>query len=186
VLLLTLRGTPFLYQGEELGLLDGVIPPARQVDPGGRDGCRTPLPWDGSPDHGWPTNEGVRTWLPFPPESDVRNRRDLEADPTSILHLYRRLLALRHRSTAFTLGGFTPLDLGGGVLGYRRHTADESWAVAINFTGDAVEPVGPDATGLVGRPVVLSTDTALEGGPFGGTLPADGAVVVALDQLPDA
>src|SRR5205823_173889 len=53
VLLLTLRGTPFLYAGEELGLLDAEVRPDRQVDPGGRDGPRAPLPWDASPEHGW-------------------------------------------------------------------------------------------------------------------------------------
>jgi alpha-glucosidase len=180
VLLLTLRGTPFLFQGEELGLLDGDIPAEQQVDPGGRDGCRCPVPWDGSPDHGWTTGQGTGTWLPFPPESDRRNRRALVEDPTSILHLYRRTLALRRRTTAFTLGGFGLLDLGTGVLGYRRDGPDGSWAVAINLTGDARRLDGPDAQELAGLAIELATDLELEGLAFTGTLPADGAVVVAL------
>jgi alpha-glucosidase len=49
VLLLGLRGTPFLYAGEELGLADAEVPSERVLDPGGRDGCRAPLPWDDSP-----------------------------------------------------------------------------------------------------------------------------------------
>src|SRR5437763_1460246 len=53
VLLLTLRGTPFLYQGEELGLLDAEVGPERKVDPAGRDGARAPLPWEGWPGEGW-------------------------------------------------------------------------------------------------------------------------------------
>ena len=53
VLLLTQRGTPFLYAGEELGLQNAVIPPERAVDPGGRDVCRAPIPWDATPAHGW-------------------------------------------------------------------------------------------------------------------------------------
>ena len=53
VLLLTVRGTPFLYQGEELGLLDADVPPDRAVDPGGRDGCRAPIPWSADERHGW-------------------------------------------------------------------------------------------------------------------------------------
>ncbi|MDQ2825526.1 MAG: alpha-amylase family glycosyl hydrolase, partial [Actinomycetota bacterium] len=53
LVLLTLRGTPFLYAGEELGLLDAEIPAEAMVDPGGRDGCRAPVPWDGTPGHGW-------------------------------------------------------------------------------------------------------------------------------------
>jgi len=94
-LLLTLRGTPFLYQGEELGLLDAVVPEDRALDPGGRDGCRSPIPWDGSADHGWPTDAGRTPWLPFPPDAGHRNHAALREDPGSILHLYRRLLALR-------------------------------------------------------------------------------------------
>src|SRR5947209_3812887 len=78
VLLLTVRGTPFLYEGEELGLEDAEIPPERVVDPGGRDGCRAPIPWDPSPDHGWGVpgggpERGDGPWLPWPPEADVRN-----------------------------------------------------------------------------------------------------------------
>ena len=69
MLLLTLRGTPFLYQGEELGLLDAVIPADRQVDPGGRDGCRAPIPWDGGGGHGWPAATTTGPWLPFPPDA---------------------------------------------------------------------------------------------------------------------
>ncbi len=52
-MLLTLRGTPVLYMGEEFGLADADVPSARAVDPGGRDGCRAPLPWDAAPGHGW-------------------------------------------------------------------------------------------------------------------------------------
>jgi alpha-glucosidase len=178
VLLLTLRGTPFVYQGEELGLLDGVIPVDRQVDPGGRDGCRSPVPWDGSPDHGWPTTGDAEVWLPFPPGSERRNYRDLRDDPSSILHLYRRILALRHRSAALTLGDFGLLDLADGVLGYERVSADESWVVAVNVTGDPVELTGADSLGLVGRTVALASDVTLEGQSFTGSLPADGAVVV--------
>src|SRR5205814_10144547 len=64
VLLLTLRGTPFLYQGEELGLADAEVPPERTVDPGGRDGVRAPIPWNPS---SLPGRAGD-PWLPWPPE----------------------------------------------------------------------------------------------------------------------
>src|ERR1035438_3214758 len=124
VLLLTLRGTPFLYQGEELGLLDAVIPAERRVDPGGRDGCRAPIPWDGAADHGWPTAAGVEPWLPFPPESDHRNHHDQRDDNGSILHLYRRLIALRPRSPALTLGAFDLLETPEGVLRSEEHTSE--------------------------------------------------------------
>jgi alpha-glucosidase len=61
VLLLTLRGTPFLYAGEELGLPDSEIAPEQVVDPGGRDGCRGPLPWSDDRWVAWPSEP----WLPF-------------------------------------------------------------------------------------------------------------------------
>src|ERR1700682_4728353 len=67
VMLLTLRGTAFVYGGEEFGLEDAKIPASRKVDPGDRDGCRAPIPWDGSPAHGWAG--GSEAWLPWPPEA---------------------------------------------------------------------------------------------------------------------
>src|SRR5207244_1527884 len=88
VLLLTLRGTPTLYEGEELGLEDAVVPTERVVDPGGRDGCRAPIPWTASAPHGW---NGAAPWLPFPPASSERSVDSTFADEASILHLYRRV-----------------------------------------------------------------------------------------------
>jgi alpha-glucosidase len=68
VLLFTLRGVPFLYMGDELGMADAVVPPERVVDPGGRDGCRAPMPWTraAARHHGW----AGEPWLPWPPGSD--------------------------------------------------------------------------------------------------------------------
>src|ERR1700704_4771037 len=87
VLLLTLRGTPFLYAGEELGLENAIIPPERVVDPGGRDGCRAPIPWTAAPPHGW---EGGEPWLPCPSSPGELSVESLAVDESSILHLYRR------------------------------------------------------------------------------------------------
>ena len=115
VLLLTLRGTPFVYQGEELGLADADIPDDRRVDPGGRDGCRAPVPWDSAPDHGWPTRPGVATWLPMAPDADRRNRASEVADPSSMLQLYRRAIALRRAVPALTRGSFELLETPDGV-----------------------------------------------------------------------
>jgi alpha-glucosidase len=66
VTLLTLRGVPFLYAGDELGLQDATVPPDRVVDPGGRDGCRAPIPWTPDADHGWAADP----WLPWPDALD--------------------------------------------------------------------------------------------------------------------
>jgi alpha-glucosidase len=176
VLLLTLQGTPFLYQGEELGLLDADVPPARAVDPGGRDGCRAPIPWTGAPDRGWPTSGGTEPWLPFPPEPE-RNHDSLRRDPSSILHLYRRLLALRRRRAALADGDMTLLDGPDGVLAYRRTAGDESVVVLVNFTDRAVEVTG-DAVGVVGSRAVLTSDGIDDGSAFRGWLRPDQAVVV--------
>ncbi|MGI8984799.1 MAG: alpha-amylase family glycosyl hydrolase [Acidimicrobiales bacterium] len=130
--LLTLRGTPFLYAGEELGLEDAVVPDAQRVDPGGRDGCRSPIPWDGSPRHGWAGDP----WLPWPPETG--DAAALAGHEGSILHLYRRLLAARRASPALHAGSWEPLPAPAGVLAYERRAGDDVRQVWANF-GD--EPV---------------------------------------------
>ena len=168
VLLLTLRGTPFLYAGEELGLEDADVPPERVVDPGGRDGCRAPIPWTADAPHGW---AGAEPWLPWPPEPGARSVAAERDDRSSVLHLYRRLLAERHASPALTLGDCTLLDAPDGVLAYERAEGDDRRVVLVNFTDEAV-PV--DATGAVR----VSSDGAGEGAPFTGLLAASGAVIL--------
>ena len=165
VLLLTLRGTPFLYAGEELGLEDAEIPLARVLDPGGRDGCRAPLPWDASPAHGWATED---PWLPWPPGAERdRNVAAQEGDDGSFLGLYRRLLALRRSSEALALGAFAWADdlaVPEGVLAYRR---GGEWTVLVNFTDERREVVA-------GGDVALTSD----GAPFDGTLAPHQAVLL--------
>ena len=175
VLLLTLRGTPFIYQGDELGLADADIPEDRRVDPGGRDGCRAVLPWDGTDDHGWPTADGVHTWLPPAPEADTRNRAALRRDPDSILHLYRRILAVRRETPALRLGSYEPLESPGGTLSFRRRLDGETCTVLVNFTGDAV--VVPTVE-LGGATVALASDAVAPDGAFSGVLGPDQAVVL--------
>ncbi|MGH8920054.1 MAG: alpha-amylase family glycosyl hydrolase, partial [Actinomycetes bacterium] len=143
ILLLTLRGTPFVYAGEELGLEDAVVPPGRRVDPGGRDGCRAPLPWDDSPGHGW--SAAREPWLPWPPDVDAgRTVTALQADPASILHLYRRLLALRAASPALRSGSLALIDAGPDVVAYRRSAPGDDRLVAVNFSDAPVTAHLPD------------------------------------------
>ena len=180
MLLLTLRGTPFLFQGEELGLIDAVVPEERQVDPGGRDGCRAPIPWDGSTDHGWPVGEGS-TWLPFPPDADTRNYAAQRHEPGSVLHLYRRLLQLRKRAPGLVTGTLDLLAGPEGVLAYSRVHGDEQWVVLINFTDDSVvldNLAGWTAAGGPHPMVEIASDGDGEGQPFVGSLRRDQAVVL--------
>ncbi len=137
VLTATVRGTPFLYAGEELGLADGNVPADRIVDPDGRDGCRAPIPWTSDGDdeigHGWP----ARPWLPFPANA-ATNAADAQIDADGSMHsLYRDLLALRRSSVALRRGAMMLAPLDGDVLRFERVDAEERIVVLVNF-GDAV------------------------------------------------
>jgi alpha-glucosidase len=135
LLLLTLRGTPFLYAGEELGLEDAHVPAERVVDPGGRDGCRAPIPWTAGPGHGWPADP----WLPWPPEPGARSAEAQRTDPDSILHLSRAALALRRESPALRRGALELLDdAPDGVLAYERSAGDDRRRVWVNFGAGSV------------------------------------------------
>jgi alpha-glucosidase len=156
VLLLTLPGTPFLYAGEELGLEDAIVGPEQRVDPGGRDGCRAPIPWDGTPAHGWAG--GPDAWLPWPPEADRgRTMAEQRLDPTSILHLYRRLLSVRRGSPALRWGTRHGLDAPEGVLAYRRSVggganAGAEWAGGTDRPGSAERAGSPGSAERTGGP----------------------------------
>jgi alpha-glucosidase len=171
VLLLTLRGTPFLYAGEELGLQQAEVPARRVVDPGGRDGCRAPLPWNGAAAHGWAT---ANPWLPWPPDADHANVETLGADPSSILHLYRRMIAARQRSPALQWGSLRLLGPSDGMLGFERVTADDRRIVLVNFSSEPCDVRVPGSW-----TVQIASDGAGEGYAFRGRLRGDQAVVLA-------
>ena len=139
VLLLTLRGTPTMYYGEELGLIDCVVAPGMEQDPWGRthpdlnrDGCRSPMQWTLGPGMGFTTPD-AEPWLPFAdPTTSVETQMD---DPSSPLSLYRELLALRRARRELASGDFTMLDDNpDNVLSFARSLDGRSSYVAINFT----------------------------------------------------
>ncbi|HEX5148078.1 MAG TPA: alpha-glucosidase [Candidatus Limnocylindrales bacterium] len=144
VILLTLRGTPFLYYGEELGLGDiavrreeAIDPPARRASLffpwWNRDGCRSPMPWTGEPNAGF-TSPGVRTWLPLVPDAGTRNVATQAADPDSVLATYRRLLATRRSLRALRTGTFRRVGTDqGDVLAWIRAAAGDEVLVVVNF-----------------------------------------------------
>jgi alpha-glucosidase len=100
------------------------------VDPGGRDGSRAPIPWDSSPEHGWP----ARPWLPWPPQPALWNAERQGVDPDSVLALYRRLLERRRRSAALAIGTWRLHDSPTGTLVYERSFGADVRLVAANFT----------------------------------------------------
>jgi glycosidase len=139
MLLLTLRGTPTLYYGDELGLTDVAISPAQVRDPRGvrepglalgRDPVRTPMPWDGSENAGFST---ARPWLPLNADWSTRNVAQMAEEPHSILTLYRQLLAVRRAHLALSIGDFALLDAEGDVLAYERRHDAERLIVALNL-----------------------------------------------------
>jgi alpha-glucosidase len=161
MLLLTLRGTPTMYYGDELGMLDLRIPPERVQDPFeknvpglgfGRDPCRTPMQWDGSRFAGFCA---VEPWLPISDDYQVVNVEAEDADAASILTLYRQLLKLRREHSALSIGDYVPVAMTGDLLAYIRRARHERFLVALNLGG------GPYALSLTslnttGR-VVLSS-----------------------------
>jgi alpha-glucosidase len=139
ILLLTLRGTPTLYYGDELGVGDVAIPPELVQDPWeknvpglglGRDPERTPMPWDSSPNAGFTTGT---PWLPMAAEYQTVNVSVERNDPTSMLALYRRLIALRRATPALSVGSYTGLEAHGDVLAYVRTQARQRCLVVLNL-----------------------------------------------------
>jgi alpha-glucosidase len=170
VLLLTLRGTAFLYEGEELGLEDAVVPDERGVDPGGRDGARAPVPWTPEPGHGWAGDP----WLPWPPDAEHHNASTEAAEPRSFAHLVRRLITLRRSSPALAEGDVAVLASPPDVLAYERAAGGgEAVLVLVNFADEVVD------VPLEGRwTVELASDGAGEGRTHAGTLGPFQAVVL--------
>jgi alpha-glucosidase len=172
VLLLTLRGTPFLYAGEELGLEDAEVPPERRLDPGGRDACRAPIPWTTSGEHGWASG---RPWLPWPPEAGTRSVAAQRNDTSSILHLYRRVLGVRRTSPALRAGSLALRSVPDGVLAYERACGPDRRLVLVNFTEAAI--VCPVAGAWR---VDVTSDGAGEGAPYAGRLGPNQAVIATV------
>jgi alpha-glucosidase len=176
VLLLTLRGTPFLYAGEELGLEDAEVPASRVVDPGGRDGCRAPIPWDASPAHGWAESPDG-PWLPWPPSPETVNLASERDDPSSMVWLYRRLLTARRASPALSVGDFRFVheEQTDAALAYERSSPSGGDRRVVVVNMDAP----PVTVALDGEwTVEVASDGAGEGAPFTGTVPGDVAVVL--------
>ena len=178
MMLLTLRGTPFLYYGDEIGLPDVPLDPADALDPvprrtgrpeRNRDPCRTPMHWSAEPGAGF-TEPGVETWLPIG-DTAAHNVADQRRDPGSQLHLTRDLIALRAAEADLRGGAYATLLAPAGAWAWRR---GESHTVALNLSG--AEVTVEDVRGRV----AIATDRARDGEAVEGALtlpPWQGAVV---------
>jgi alpha-glucosidase len=177
LVLYALRGTPFVYQGEELGLPDAEIPPERVVDVDGRDPERAPMPW--RPPSAAGAGAGFTTgapWLPIVGEAEALNAETQAADPRSTLSLARRLAALRRDTPALQTGAQRPCDLGDDVLAWIREDEGDTLLAAVNF---AAAPTALEASaGLPARAaLVLSTDPDRDGPGDGPDAGLDGLVL---------
>ncbi len=144
MLLLTLRGTPTLYYGDEIGLPQVDIPPSRIRDPFeinvpgkgvGRDGARTPMQWSDEPFSGF---SGIEPWLPLAPGWERQNVERQSKDLSSMLSLYRRLLNLRKSSLTLQHGKYREISSADNVFLFERSFEDETVLVALNFGSDSI------------------------------------------------
>jgi alpha-glucosidase len=177
VLLLTLRGTPFLYYGEEIGMRTEPPPRIEDVqDPvgrrfwpryKGRDGVRRPMPWNGGVGHGFTTRPA---WLGFPSDAAARHVAAQRADPASLLSLYRALLRVRRESPALATGRYAPLASDTRVLAYLRQIGDDIAVVALNMSPETVN-AGVDIDALPRGDWRVALGTHAQGVKDGGADP---------------
>ena len=173
-LLLTLRGTPCLYQGDELALPEAEVPFEALVDPygvefwpefKGRDGCRTPYPWTSEPLAGFSEHSA---WLPISDAHRARSYQAQEADPQSPLSVTRAILQVRRTYLSLQLGSIELLPRSGEVLAYAREYQGERVVCLFNLS------VEGGAYPLKGQytPLLFSKGSAQEGEMI--SLPAQG------------
>jgi alpha-glucosidase len=179
LMLLALRGTPFLYYGDEIGMPEVAIDAADALDPvphrtgkpeRNRDGCRTPMQWSAAPGAGFTADGATRTWLPLG-DAAAHNVADQRVDPASTLHLVRDLIALRRERADLRGGGYETLPAPAGAWAWRRGNRT---AAALNLSDREVAIEG------LGGTVLIATDRARDGEDVAGPLvlgPWEGAVL---------
>ncbi len=162
IMLLTLRGTPTIYYGEEIGMIDVPIPVDKIADPQelnmpgiglGRDPVRTPMQWDSSQYGGFSSSD---PWLPLSKDYKVFNVEQEIQEDTSFLSLYKDLITLRKKEPALSIGKYEPIDLQDDLIVYRRVHENKKFLVILNlgtekttyipdfvFTGEIVANVYP-------------------------------------------
>lgn len=188
VLLLTLRGTPTMYYGDEIGMHDVKIPKHRIRDPKeytmpgySRDPQRTPMQWNSRKYAGFSVTE---PWLPLADDYETCNVEAEKEKPDSMLSLYRKLIDLRQKEPALHIGDFIPLALNDELMVYKRKYKKSEFIVAINF-GQNTTPYKA-GEGVKGT-VKAATFAEAEGKLLKGTIevPGEEAIVIELNQEPE-
>ena len=176
MLLLTLRGTPTCYYGDELGMENVPIPAEKIQDPPavnqpeiahivGRDPERTPMQWDASPNAGFAAPDVKELWLPLDSNYKEINVASELNDPRSMLNFYRKLLACRKSTAALQTGGYRSInpesaETQANCFVFERQTGDQRVIVALNFSNKEQKLILPNLG--TGR-IVLSTTLDREG-----------------------
>jgi len=164
VMLLTLRGTPTIYMGEEIGMENGEIPADRLQDPpaliigpeAGRDPCRTPFQWSADSYTGFST---VEPWLPVAAGYETRNVEAQLKEPRSVLALYQKLLQYRRETPALNRGAYRSLDaVPADCFVFLRTYADQRRLVVLNFGSGAHTLKLDDLAATAEGRVALSTE----------------------------
>lgn len=186
-MLLTLRGTPFLYYGEEIGMRDIRLRRSEILDPigkkywpiyKGRDGCRAPMQWNTDTNSGF---SSVKPWLPVHPDFPQRNVETQSQDSRSLLRFYKEMLAFRSAQPALISGDFQSLKMKSPhVLAYKRVHADQTILVLLNFGGNPQEIALPDeSTYLLGLSSTGRKPGKIDGSSF--NLRADEVLILIKD-----
>ena len=158
MLLLTLRGTPTMYYGDEIGMHDVPIPPNLVQDPFeknvpglglGRDPVRTPMQWTSAP---WAEFSASRPWLPVADDFKDLNVAVERDDPISLLTLYRRLIELRRTEPALSVGDYAALPSDEHLMVYMRKAGDRRLVIVLNFSA---QPQSFNISDLQARAAVL-------------------------------
>ena len=170
MLLLTLRGTPTMYYGDEIGMHDVEVPPAQSRDPVekaypgrgfGRDPGRSPMQWNAKRNAGFSSG---RPWLPMAGDYEQVNVEKQKKDDRSMLAFYRRLLQLRQEQPALQVGRYRPGGEHGNLLAFFREDEQTRLLVAVNFGGSGGELVIPRHMNVTGE-IILSTQDGRVGDP---------------------